>query len=156
MFAGRLGGPRGAKDAAEAADATPPGAQPVRPVDLLLDGMATLITRGHVVGVPKLQAALGSIQSEVQRSGGDVLRWLWLAFPIAQETAAHELWDDESLAPVGHSCGASRSRCRRVGRSSAQPSSTARACMYRPVSSPRLGADRGGRSDYRCHRPFAG
>lgn len=96
MFAGRLGGPRGAEDAAEAADATPPGAQPVRPVDLLLDGMATLITRGHVVGVPKLRAALGSIQSEVQRSGGDVLRWLWLAFPIAQETAAHELWDDEA------------------------------------------------------------
>ncbi|MGX9787573.1 helix-turn-helix transcriptional regulator [Mycobacterium sp. MMS18-G62] len=97
MFAGRLGGPHGAKDAAEAAAATPPGAQPVRPVDLLLDGMATLITRGPVVGLPKLRAALGSIQSEVQRrSGGDVLRWLWLAFPIAQETAAHELWDDEA------------------------------------------------------------
>src|SRR4051812_20568867 len=41
MFAGRLGGRPGVRETAEAAHAAPPVPQPPRPIDLLLDGLAT-------------------------------------------------------------------------------------------------------------------
>ena len=50
MFAGRLGGTPGVREAAEAAQAAPPAAQPPRAVDLLLDGLATRFTEGYAAG----------------------------------------------------------------------------------------------------------
>jgi hypothetical protein len=81
---------------AEAARAAPRGPQPARPIDLLLDGLSMRITGGHAQSFPTLRSALMSIRSAGGWGGGDVMRWFWLAFPIAQESAAHELWDDEA------------------------------------------------------------
>jgi hypothetical protein len=50
IFAGRLNGRVGPREVAAAARAAPPGRQPPRPIDLLLDGLATRFTEGYVTG----------------------------------------------------------------------------------------------------------
>ncbi|MEV4715344.1 AAA family ATPase [Micromonospora sp. NPDC049374] len=67
---------------AEAALAAPAPEAPPRPVDLLLDGLATTLTRGYVAGAPGIRLALeafrdGPQAESVQSSQSD--RWLWLA-----------------------------------------------------------------------------
>jgi DNA-binding CsgD family transcriptional regulator len=85
MFAGRLGRGRGVGvlEAAEAARAAPPVPGPPRAVDLLLDGLATLLTEGWAAGVPLLRRAREAFREE------DELRWLGLAW-----STAADLWDD--------------------------------------------------------------
>lgn len=95
LFGGRLCPHGGIRMTAEAARAAPPGPQPARPVDLLLDGIALRATAGHAASVPVLGDALERICAAAQRGDGDVMRWFWQAFPIVQESATHELWDDE-------------------------------------------------------------
>ena len=96
MFAGRLSGRSGVREAAEAARAAPPPPQPPRPIDLLLDGVATRFTEGYGAGVAPLRRALQAFRREAPRDEDDVMLWLWLAYPLAQETAAHDLWDYET------------------------------------------------------------
>lgn len=91
VFAGRLGGPCGVREVAEAARAAPPGPQPRRPIDLLLDGVATRFTEGYVAGVPALQRALQAFRREGLRREDNALRWLWLAWLLAGD-----LWDDDA------------------------------------------------------------
>ncbi|OBA64963.1 LuxR family transcriptional regulator [Mycobacterium sp. 1100029.7] len=95
LFGGRLGPSDSIQTTAQAARVAPPGPQPARPVDLLLDGVATWVTAGHAASVPTLREALQRIRAEAERGDGDVTRWFWLAFPIVQESAAHEVWDDD-------------------------------------------------------------
>jgi DNA-binding CsgD family transcriptional regulator len=69
-----------------------------RPVDLLLDGLATRLTDGYAEGAPVLKQALRALRGP-DRPREEALRWLHLA----AATAAH-LWDDqtwEALA-TGH------------------------------------------------------
>jgi hypothetical protein len=54
LFAGRLGGAGDARQVAAAARAAPPSARPPQAADLLLDGLALLITEGHAAGTPIL------------------------------------------------------------------------------------------------------
>jgi DNA-binding CsgD family transcriptional regulator len=89
MFAGRLGGKPGIREAAEAALAAPARPQPSRAIDLLLDGLATRFTKGYVAGVPPLRNALDAFRRVEELTAHDV-RWLWLACRVAQD-----LWDDE-------------------------------------------------------------
>jgi DNA-binding CsgD family transcriptional regulator len=89
MFAGRLGDGPGVREAAEAAQAGPPAPQPPRPIDLLLDGLATRFTEGYTAGVPPLRKALAAFRDGDGSTAGDE-RWLWLACRLAQD-----LWDDE-------------------------------------------------------------
>jgi DNA-binding CsgD family transcriptional regulator len=89
MFAGRLGGRPGVREAAEAAQAAPAAPQPPRAIDLLLDGLATRFTDGYAAGVPPLRMALDAFRREEGSTARDV-RWLWLACRLAQD-----LWDDE-------------------------------------------------------------
>ena len=91
VFAGRLGGRCGVREVAEAARAAPPGPEPARPIDLLLDGMATRFTAGYEAGVPVLRRAVEALRREALRSEGDVVPWLWLAWLFAGD-----LWDDEA------------------------------------------------------------
>ena len=70
---------------AQAARAAPPGPQPPRAVDLLLDGLACRFTDGYVAAVDPLRRALEVVQQD------DDVRWRWLACRIASE-----LWDDET------------------------------------------------------------
>jgi len=89
MFAGRFGDRPSVRDAAEAARAAPAGPQPPRPIDLLLDGLATRFTRGYSAGLPPVRQALDAFRDVDGSIAGDA-RWLWLACRLAQD-----LWDDE-------------------------------------------------------------
>jgi len=60
LFVGSLATPANLLDVAEAARAAPPSPAPERPSDLLLDGMAVLITEGYPAGAPVLKRALGA------------------------------------------------------------------------------------------------
>jgi DNA-binding CsgD family transcriptional regulator len=89
LFAGRLGGKPDVRELAEAAQAAPPAQKPARPIDLLLDGLATSFTDGYAAGVPPLRKALRAF-CEVEGLAARDVRWLWLACRLAQD-----LWDDE-------------------------------------------------------------
>ena len=88
ISAGRLGRGLTVRKAAEAARTAPSASQPPRPLDLLLDGIATRLTEGYVVGVPPLRRALDALRRHGGRSEAGVMGWLPLA------TIAPELWDD--------------------------------------------------------------
>jgi DNA-binding CsgD family transcriptional regulator len=90
VFAGRLSDRCGVREVAEAARAAPPGPQPRRPIDLLLDSVTTRFTEGYGAGVPALRHALRAFRREALRREDD-LRWLWLAWLLAGD-----LWDDEA------------------------------------------------------------
>ena len=77
LFAGRLALGGGAREVAEAARAAPPSPQPARAPDLLLDGLALVITEGYPAGAPMLkQAASAFCGADGFRE--EWLRWLWL------------------------------------------------------------------------------
>jgi DNA-binding CsgD family transcriptional regulator len=90
LVAGRLASGGGVLEVAKAARAAPPAPEPARAADLLLDGLALLITEGYAAGVPMLKRALSAFRGDdIPREEG--IRWLALACRIAMD-----LWDDES------------------------------------------------------------
>jgi DNA-binding CsgD family transcriptional regulator len=90
LVAGRLASGGGVLEVAKAARAAPPAPEPARAADLLLDGLALLITEGYAAGVPTLKRALSAFRGDdIAREEG--IRWLALACRIAMD-----LWDDES------------------------------------------------------------
>jgi DNA-binding CsgD family transcriptional regulator len=89
IFAGRLNGHQALREVALAARSTPRGAEPARATDLLLDGLSIRFTDGYVASVAPLRRALRAFVAEQRRGEAD-LRWLWLAWPVADE-AWHEL-----------------------------------------------------------------
>ena len=74
--------------AARGATAAPPSDS--RAPDLLLEGMATLVTDGYETGVPAVQRAL-SVFRDGDLPIGEQLRWLFVA-----TRCAIDIWDDES------------------------------------------------------------
>jgi DNA-binding CsgD family transcriptional regulator len=80
------------REAAAAARAAPPGPQPPRPIDLLLDGLAIRFTDGYAVSVPPLKRALDAFEHDGQRTREGDLRWVWLGWPVA-----NDIWDDAAL-----------------------------------------------------------
>jgi DNA-binding CsgD family transcriptional regulator len=83
LHSGRLSGDYGIAETAEVAvNASPPPRQP-RPVDVLLDGLATMFTQGYAAAVPELQAALGDLEGERET------RWLSVGAMLATN-----FWDD--------------------------------------------------------------
>ncbi|GAA1587235.1 LuxR family transcriptional regulator [Kribbella sancticallisti] len=96
IFVGRLGSLRGIQEAAEAARAARPAVPPPGSMDLLLDGMATRFTAGYAAAVPQLRKALEAFRQEAQTNEVTLLRWLWLACPVAPEPIAPDLWDDDA------------------------------------------------------------
>jgi len=94
VFAGRLGDPSGARDAARAALAAGTGER--GPTDLVLDGVAMRLTDGYASGVRPLRQALEAFREQARGGADDSMRWLWLACPVAPEPVAPELWDDEA------------------------------------------------------------
>jgi DNA-binding CsgD family transcriptional regulator len=91
LYTGRLAGPVDARQVADAALGAPPAAAP-RPVDLLLNGLATLIAHGPASGTPRLREALAAFaRRDVEKS--EALRWRWLAGRAAGFIWEHEGWD---------------------------------------------------------------
>jgi len=77
-------------EAATAARATPAARQPPSGTDLLLDGLALLVTEGYSASAPPLKRAVSAFCSE-DISADEALRWLW-----AVCSTAVRLWDDRS------------------------------------------------------------
>ena len=75
LFAGKSS-TEGGEAAARIALRAPPGPQPPRPVDLLLDGLALLLAEGHAPAAPVLRGALDAI----------------LALPEGTEAERHQKW----------------------------------------------------------------
>jgi DNA-binding CsgD family transcriptional regulator len=94
MWASDLGNPGGLREAAEAARAAPPGPDPPRVVDVLLDAFALRLTEGYAAAAPTLTRALELVLAP-DVTNDDVSRGHWLA-GRANDITALELWDAES------------------------------------------------------------
>lgn len=80
---------------AEAALATATADGPARPVDQLLEGLATSLTSGYVAGTPRLSRAIEAVHDHSSTDGGPDQhseRWLWLA-----GRSAVAMFDDDLL-----------------------------------------------------------
>ena len=89
-FAGPLARGTDQTEVSEAALAGPGPSQPPRPHDLLLEGLATLVTKGRTTATPILKEAVDAFQRETELPAQE-RRWLSLA-----HWAAADLWDDEA------------------------------------------------------------
>lgn len=98
MYAGRLGAPNLLLDVASAgADAVGRLTDLQRPIDYLLRGMTARIIDGPGAGSADLLAAQDLWNAAAEQNPG---QWLYWPFPIAQESAAHEMWDDQVLERI--------------------------------------------------------
>jgi DNA-binding CsgD family transcriptional regulator/tetratricopeptide (TPR) repeat protein len=88
LFVGRLS--PAVEDVARAVRTAPAPLTEGRASDLLLDGLALLVTDGYAAGTPALKRALLAVLSQ-EISAEEGLSWLWLA-----ERAAMAVWDDET------------------------------------------------------------
>ena len=95
VWAGDLGSPGGVVAAAEAARASPPGPEPTRAVDVLLEAFALRLTQGYAAAAPLLTRALElSLALDVTNDEAGLGRWL--AGGRASAIVALELWDADS------------------------------------------------------------
>ena len=95
MFAG----PAGADDllrVGRAVTALPSPMIDRRPIDVLLDGLALLITEGRAAAAPTLLQAARSFAAD-DASGEESFRWGWMA-----TAGSNALWDDDGLRAVCH------------------------------------------------------
>ena len=88
--------PGGVLEAAEAARAAPPGPDPPRAVDVLLDAFAMRLTDGYAAAAPTLARALQLLLA-LEVTNDEARRSLWLAGGRTSVIVAVELWDAESL-----------------------------------------------------------
>jgi DNA-binding CsgD family transcriptional regulator len=90
LFAGRLAGAGDLLEVCRAAQALPAPADPPHPADLVLAGLATVVTDGPTAAAPMLRHALRAF-NEADMSMAEELRWGWFA-----QAAASALWDDDT------------------------------------------------------------
>ena len=90
IFAGRLNDVTSPREIAAAARTAPPGPDPPRPTDLLLDGLATLYTDGYVAAVEPLRRTLYAFGPDAGLAEDYVLHWFSLPWLVAGD-----LWEDE-------------------------------------------------------------
>jgi DNA-binding CsgD family transcriptional regulator len=95
MWAGDLDRPGGVVAAAEAARAAPPGPEPPRAVDVLLEAFGLRLTKGYAVAAPLLTRAL-ELSLALDVTDDEAGRWRWLAGGRAGALVALELWDADS------------------------------------------------------------
>jgi DNA-binding CsgD family transcriptional regulator len=97
LSAAQLAGPAGATarlEVCRAVRALPPPAGPPRPVDLVLDGLALLITEGRAAAMPTLRGAARVLAGE-GLSARERLRLGWLA-----SASTYAVWDNEATRAV--------------------------------------------------------
>jgi DNA-binding CsgD family transcriptional regulator len=89
LFAGHLAGGADLEEVSRAARALPPPERPPRLADLLLDGLALLVTDGPAAAGPALREAISAF-ADPDVPVADRLRWSWWV-PVA----SLPLWDGE-------------------------------------------------------------
>jgi DNA-binding CsgD family transcriptional regulator len=94
MFAGHLAGAGDLREVSRAARAAPAPAHPPRLIDLLLDGLALLVTDGPTVAAPLLRQAAAAFTS-ADTPVEERLRWTWLS----QVPASYQ-WDFDSVLAI--------------------------------------------------------
>jgi DNA-binding CsgD family transcriptional regulator len=99
LFAARLGGTCDARQVATAARAAPPPPFPPRAADLLLDGLALLVTEGRTAATTPLRKALTAFHRDTTGTE-EGLRWLWLAGRTAGFIWDYESWDSLTARQV--------------------------------------------------------
>jgi DNA-binding CsgD family transcriptional regulator len=87
----------GAQAVAAAARAAPPGADPPRMVDVLLDAFAIRLTQGYAAAAPMFARALEHLLA-LDLADEEGSRWLSLSGARNDHIVALELWDDEAIA----------------------------------------------------------
>ena len=93
-FAGHLAGAGDLLEISRAARALPPRNQPPRPLDLLLEGLARLVTDGPGAAAPTLRRAARAFASAATPAR-EVLQFGWMA-----HRAADALWDEDSWRAI--------------------------------------------------------
>ena len=88
-FVGRAAKLAGLPEIAAAARAAPAAPRAPRAPDLLLDGLAILITEGYQAGAPALRRAVNAFRRG-HVAPEDELRWFFVACH-----SSHDLWDDD-------------------------------------------------------------
>ena len=91
MFAGQFAGAGSLHEVARAARSAPPPAGAPRPSDLLLDGLAVLVTEGRARAAPLLRGA-ARVFAEGEITVEEGLRWGWLATVVAVAVWDEEYW----------------------------------------------------------------
>ncbi|MBV8578713.1 MAG: AAA family ATPase, partial [Acetobacteraceae bacterium] len=97
LGAAALAGPAGAGvrlEVCRAARALPPPAHPRRAIDLLLDGLALLVTEGRTAAVSTLRSA-ARVFADEGLSAEERLRWSWLA-----SAPTYAMWDNEATRTI--------------------------------------------------------
>jgi len=87
-----LTGADGLPEICRAARALPPPTGDPRPLDLLLDGLALLITEASAAATPTLRRAAAAL---ADITADDVLRWGWMA-----TAASAAVWDFEGMVAI--------------------------------------------------------
>ena len=90
FFAGRFASAGSLSDVSRAAKLAPRPTGPLRPSDLLLDGLTTLFTEGRVAAAPLLRRANATFANEASPAQEN-FRWGWLT-----TTPPNVLWDEDS------------------------------------------------------------
>ena len=92
MFAGRLARGASALEVARLAIHLAPSAEPPRSSDVLLEGLAVLITDGSAASIPVLQQAVSAFRTD-DVGTEERLRWSWLAGRVASFIWDYDSWD---------------------------------------------------------------
>jgi DNA-binding CsgD family transcriptional regulator len=92
LFAGRLATGGSALEVSRAALGGPRSSQPPLAWDLLLDGVALLMTDGPSIGVPILKRAVSAFSAEAI-AAEESMPWFWLAGRVAAFIWDYERWD---------------------------------------------------------------
>ena len=95
VFAGQYAGPDDLEQVCRTILALPPRPGAPRPLDLLLDGLARLVTDGRAAAAPTLQRAARALTS---LPVDDALRWGWAA-----TAATDAMWDPEGTRTIAKS-----------------------------------------------------
>ncbi len=94
LFAGRLASAGSLLEVSGAATSAPRPTGPLRPCDLLLDGLATFVTEGHAAAAPLLRRATSAFADETSDEaspGQENFRWGWMT-----TIPPNILWDEDS------------------------------------------------------------
>jgi DNA-binding CsgD family transcriptional regulator len=94
LFAGRLASTGGLVEVSRAARSAPRPIRPLRPSDLLLDGLATFVTEGPAAAAPMLMRATAAFADEASDEASPAqenFRWGWMT-----TIPPNILWDEDS------------------------------------------------------------